>query len=717
MDLLNIEMDLKENTHICCIHFASQNRPVGSFDRYPVPDGVSNIYINSGDRSWYLKGLVSLGDSLADSINYFKSLITRMNYSRVICIGSSMGAFGAALFATRLDAECICFAPELHINIFGGFSADDNLADNLTFNFQQPRRALLVAGLVCPSDALSTLYYREIWQNTDAMILKDCGHEVVPYLKCNGRLASMIDSFIADKRFNNCDTASIEKLRGVIQIVSPAEISCKHVEHFYEATKGLFTSYCKLRLAEHLTNRKVYDVAHRILSEYLEEHGPLSEAVFLQAKVLRRMRKDNAALSAFKSLELNPEYRLQGLWGQSMIHAKLGNEAEAQRLYQIIIKGASEAPIVKTSLKLYNEIKERGIIHAPYKTLLLTTFPAHKSRNVGDSMIASSAKALLKSRASNIDVFTLFREEKLDNYKTGSIKSIVAPGFSVSNDVYPSLYRLFSDLDRLPEFYPVGCSFQHPIASQKSFDTYEYNRETIDFLQFIVKRSGPLPCRDQLIVDMLQRYDIPALYSGDLVLFDKNYLNTLFTPPETVESVVFTIQHHAKYREQSFKVLEVIRDQFPEAKKYVSFHSKVGPYPREIADFAVGMGFDELHLYGDASNLDIYDNIDLHIGYRLHGHISFLRRRKPSVLLVEDARSFGFARTQGTSIGCFDALDERTERPSLSVHRIIAEYVDYQLKNGFSGYRGVFGFIDKTYEGVISPLFDKLAAKIENHRP
>ena len=38
----------------------------------------------------------------------------------------------------------------------------------------------------------------------------------------------------------------------------------------------------------------------------------------------------------------------------------------------------------------------------------------------------------------------------------------------------------------------------------------------------------------------------------------------------------------------------------------------------------------------DEKKIDMYLDFDLHIGYRVHAHIYFLSKSKPSILLHED---------------------------------------------------------------------------------
>ena len=49
----------------------------------------------------------------------------------------------------------------------------------------------------------------------------------------------------------------------------------------------------------------------------------------------------------------------------------------------------------------------------------------------------------------------------------------------------------------------------------------------------------------------------------------------------------------------------------------------------------------------ELDRIAFYDESDIHIGYRVHGHLRFLAARKPSVLLEEDGRGGGFTQVLG----------------------------------------------------------------------
>lgn len=345
--------------------------------------------------------------------------------------------------------------------------------------------------------------------------------------------------------------------------------------------------------------------------------------------------------------------------------------------------------------------------------ILLTTYPGHKSQNVGDNLITESARKLVLSRQPDYSPVVLFRERSLDDRSADSVRSILAPGFSVSNDTYPKLYKLYSNLERLKNFCPVGCSFQHPLPSHQSFDAYVYGNETLEALAFISERCGGLPCRDMLIEKLLKRNGIEARYCGDLALFDQQKIGTVYRGVQEVRSIVFTIQHHhVRFDEQAKVLLKFLCRRFSSCQRYISFHSKPNPASEALVAYAGTLGFEALHMYGGAANLDRYDDVDLHIGYRLHGHITFLRKRKPSVLLIEDARSFGFANSGEFSRGCFDALDLNTLLGYEETPEQIMDYLEQEIKDGFLAYSSVFNMIDDTYTREVAPIFDRFCSLI-----
>ena len=126
---------------------------------------------------------------------------------------------------------------------------------------------------------------------------------------------------------------------------------------------------------------------------------------------------------------------------------------------------------------------------------------------------------------------------------------------------------------------------------------------------------------------------------------------------------------------------------------------------KQIIAAAAGFDVSAIAAAGDLSIFEKYEDYDLHVGHRLHGHIGFLRRRIPSVLIMEDARSRGFG--SSIPVGCFPGF-----RPASSVDEVeadpntvarVAEFLRQETRDGFMRYVGVAPYLDRMLDDLVLP--------------
>ncbi|OOE91912.1 polysaccharide pyruvyl transferase family protein, partial [Salinivibrio sp. IB643] len=346
------------------------------------------------------------------------------------------------------------------------------------------------------------------------------------------------------------------------------------------------------------------------------------------------------------------------------------------------------------------------------KNILLTTFPETTTKNVGDAMISDSFVKLLNQHVDVFNFVTVFRGTDLDKLDLRYIKNIFAPGFSVVPGTHPKNYKLFKDINRLKDFrfYPAGCSYQHFHPSDGSFENRLYDAKSISFLKYLNELFGPLPVRDKKIEQLMSSLSVSSIYSGDLVLFDPDLIDSPYKGINKIESLAFSVQHKEKYIDQSISIIKALISALPETKIYITFHGEENLVTDKIKQFANEYSIECVPLSGSSQQLDFYNSIDFHVGYRLHGHISFLRRRKPSILFVEDARAYGFAKTESTSLGCFQAMDG--DKVSDNIEEEALAFIRKSLSSNFMEYEGLFRFIDSQYYEVIEPYFSRLGKMI-----
>lgn len=370
-----------------------------------------------------------------------------------------------------------------------------------------------------------------------------------------------------------------------------------------------------------------------------------------------------------------------------------------------LYKERAEKNLALGRLKRYIEQQEIDIININLSTsqcenLILTTFPKFGSRNVGDAMITDSFIKLMREKDNDFDYVKVFRETSLELLDLKYIKNIYMPGMTVSPGCFPKFYRLFKDTDRFKDFnlIPVACSFQN-IGERESSYNVNYSARDLDFLQKIVDSSGPIQCRDKKIVELLGKNGIKSEFFGDLVLFDEDFVSQN-NMPENIKSVAFSIQHSSRYNEQSISIMRRLRSLLgPDTKIYVTFHSEENGVTDWIRKHTSSIeNLEYIALSGESSELDFYNSIDLHIGFRLHGHISFLRRRKPSILFSEDVRSYGFLQTPELCRGIFDAT-----LGDPSVNTAFA-FLENELVSNFESYVELNHHIDVLHKQAVEKL-------------
>lgn len=357
------------------------------------------------------------------------------------------------------------------------------------------------------------------------------------------------------------------------------------------------------------------------------------------------------------------------------------------------------------------------------KFILLSTYDPSGSKNLGDHLLTASAEKLLKSEYPDATIVTYYREmdltDKLDELNEAD--AIILPGFALRKNTYPETYRLVEDLDKLKTpIRPLGCGTKFNMLDKEKV----IDQNTLSFVRRLEQHS-PIPCRELITRQVLKGYGIKTGVSGDLGMFDPDFFGKEISLTETPKKVVFTTPHNPIYLEQAKSVMDAIQALFPDAEKFVSFQSSFahGNHPQEvgISDYGVKLGFTILHpdlKEGDLDPLNIYEEADLHVGYRCHGHLYFLRTRKPSVLISEDSRGVGFSEIHGLPV--FSAFDKKAKThgvlggffykvlnklgipSSKVVNRNLASeiklFLEEELETNFLRYKGIGQKIDTLYE-------------------
>ena len=342
------------------------------------------------------------------------------------------------------------------------------------------------------------------------------------------------------------------------------------------------------------------------------------------------------------------------------------------------------------------------------KHLVLTTFPEHKSANVGDALIAQSFTALVRHLGLVDETEERFRADPSMPDVLGEFGSlpIFLPGMSVSNNFYPALYTLHPDFDRIPKgLIPFGCTWQHPIGFPEHFERSVLEGDSLRLLKQIADTTGPIATRDHSAELILARNGVPAMTVGDCAWYHLPSHGKPMRSTRTIKRVAVTTPHHVPLTQQSIALVASVRELYPSAEINLVTHSKISIHNKQIIAAAAEFDVSAIAAAGDLSIFEKYEDYDLHVGHRLHGHIGFLRRRIPSVLIMEDARSRGFG--SSIPVGCFPGF-----RPASSVDEVeadpntvarVAEFLRQETRDGFMRYVGVAPYLDRMLDDLVLP--------------
>ena len=75
------------------------------------------IFLRDFNQAWYQKGVDDELDHIDKVIEYLKNVLSKNKYDKVCFLGNSMGGYGALLFGSILNVDCvISFAPQSFID-------------------------------------------------------------------------------------------------------------------------------------------------------------------------------------------------------------------------------------------------------------------------------------------------------------------------------------------------------------------------------------------------------------------------------------------------------------------------------------------------------------------------------------------------------------------------------------------------------------------------
>ena len=361
--------------------------------------------------------------------------------------------------------------------------------------------------------------------------------------------------------------------------------------------------------------------------------------------------------------------------------------------------------------------------------------------NLGDFLIYERGKHLINTILPNYQFIegksltSLKSQFSLEDLR--KVKGIIIPGGpGIRIDMYPKIYPLFPELFDLniPIFF-LGIGSKFYPGSYSNSRNVKFLAESRNLLEYLKERKIKIGVRDQLSLKLLEMNGFknsvfngcPAWY--DYASFGKSMIN-----PKKIQKIIFSTPANSLHIDQSKKLLLKLKNHFKTSEIVVVFNHGIKnnkPFQElnynekvnvTLADFALENDFKIIDTSADLNHFKIYDEGDIHVGYRVHGHIYFLSKRKPSFLVAEDSRGTGVLDSLG-GVGCiawtpFAVFLSRfrriwkifyhfTKKIQFSNSNLLVSkktpnqlmaLISYEIENGFKSFKGIPKRIDTIYE-------------------
>jgi hypothetical protein len=281
-------------------------------------------------------------------------------------------------------------------------------------------------------------------------------------------------------------------------------------------------------------------------------------------------------------------------------------------------------------------------------------------RNAGDSLIFERARRLIAAGRPDVELVTAegWRplRDQLPASTIAAARAIIVAGGPGYGPGMADRYPLgLADDDPPLVLLALGSSVVP--GTDRQLAAFRFDAESVAFLERVTRRWPYLGARDELTAELLRRAGVgEVLMTGDPAWYDLDRVDAPSHRPATVERLAFTPPAVPLFFAQAVALARALAAAYPGATGRIVHHRGV---QRPFARLATALGWENVDITGGADGFAAFDEVDLHVGYRVHAHLYCLGHGRPSWLVAEDSRGTGMLRTLGPlGVAGFRARDD-----------------------------------------------------------
>lgn len=278
-------------------------------------------------------------------------------------------------------------------------------------------------------------------------------------------------------------------------------------------------------------------------------------------------------------------------------------------------------------------------------------------KNAGDFLIVNRAKLLIEHFYPGCEIVEFKRNKSLAPVidQANTCDAVVfAGGPGYLPNMYPEKFPLVSNLAEIrPPMFALGMGSWAPTPNVGSIAFTKKSRVLLERLE---ADGFGLGCRDRLSETLLKASGFEsACFTGCPAWYDLERVgeDSLIVKPSRggVRSIAVSDPATSRYLLGARNLVERLRMEFPKARVRLVFHR--GWEEDEFTSLALAKRQQALVAWAREADVEcvdisygsegfsVYDECDLHVGYRVHAHLYCTSRRVPTFLIEEDGRGWG----------------------------------------------------------------------------
>lgn len=274
-------------------------------------------------------------------------------------------------------------------------------------------------------------------------------------------------------------------------------------------------------------------------------------------------------------------------------------------------------------------------------------------KNAGDFLIEKRAQEILQNFIPGINIHHFLRNEISDNIKhLNKMDALVFTGGPIYMEKLETHLKLKQSFS--PPIMVLGGGWHGLYPANNFIVNYRFSNFSKSFWDEVEKQGFGLSCRDIYTYQILKNNG----YNNILMTGWPAWYNISFVEREKIINENWSlknifISNPAKLKNYSllYELIKYLRYNFLNSNITLVFHRDKdaikGSNKYLLNKILEQNDVNTIDISGSADGFKVYDNADLHIGFRVHAHIYNLSIRRRTVLIEEDGRGAGCDDTLG----------------------------------------------------------------------